>query len=100
MFRASGGAETGATATISPASGSGPVYAQPSGTLDPTLPAITTNGYLVFGDVTPGKLSITVAGVACTPAALGVDAWADPTPSTVAGEAAAKSMTLMTAICQ
>jgi hypothetical protein len=99
VFHASGGAATGATATLSPASGSGPVYAQPSGTLDPTLAAVTTNGYLMFGEVTPGKLSITVASVPCTPAVLGVDAWADPTPSTVAGEAAANSMTRMTAIC-
>lgn len=100
VFRASGGAALGATATLAPASGRGPVYAQPSGTLDPALAATTTNGYLLFGDVTPGKLSITVAGVACTPRALGVGAWADPTPSTVAGEAAASSMTQMTAICQ
>lgn len=100
VFRASGGAATGATATLSPASGNGPVYAQPSGTLDPTLAAITANGYLMFGEVTPGKLSIAVAGVACTPYALGVGAWADSTPSTVAGEAAANSMTQMTAICQ
>ena len=100
VFRASGGAATGATATLSPASDSGPVYAQPSGTLDPTLAAVTTNGYLMFGDVTPGKLSITVAGVPCTAGALAVDAWAGATPSTVAGEAAASSMTRMTAICQ
>lgn len=100
VFRASGGAVTGATAALSPASGSGPVYAQPSGTLDPTLAATTTNGYLLFGGVTPGKLSITVAGVPCTPRALSVGAWAASTPSTVAGEAAANSMTQMTAICQ
>lgn len=100
VFRASGGAATGATATLSPASGSGPVYAQPSGTFDPTLAAVTTNAYLMFGDVTPGKLSITVAGVPCTTHALGVDAWAGPTPSSVAGEAAANSMTRMTAVCQ
>jgi hypothetical protein len=100
VFRASGGAATGATATLSPASGSGPVYAQPSGTLDPTLAATTTNGYLVFGGVTPGKLSIAVAGVPCTPVALSAGAWAGPTPGTVAGEAAANSMTRMTAICQ
>src|SRR5262245_41933320 len=43
VFRASGGAVTGATAALSPASGSGPVYAQPSGTLDPTLAATTAN---------------------------------------------------------
>ena len=100
VFRASGGAAAGATATLSPDSGSGRVYVQPSGTLDPTLAAITTNGYLMFGEVTPGKIAITVDGVPCTPAALGVDAWADPTPSTVSGVAAANSMTRMTAICQ
>lgn len=100
VFHASGGAVAGATATISPASGSGPVYAQPSGTLDPTLAAVTTNGYLMFGEVTPGKLSITVAGVPCTTHVLGVDAWAGPTPSSVRGEAAANSMTQMTAVCQ
>src|SRR5262249_38871486 len=91
VFRASGGAGPGAVATLAPASGSGPVYVQPPGTPDPTLAATTTNGYLMFGDLTPGKLSITVAGVPCTPHALGVGAWVDPTPSTVAGEAAANA---------
>jgi hypothetical protein len=100
IFRASGGAFVGETATISPGSGTGPVYADTTGTPTPALTGVTSNGYLYFGGLTPGKIEITAGGAACTPAPLTVDAWTDTKASSIAGETAADSMTQMTLICQ
>ncbi len=100
IFHQSGGAYVGATATLSPASGFGPVYVAADGTPTPSLTAVSTDGYLLFGGLTPGRLEITVGSGACTPVALAAEAWSDTKPSTIAGETSPDSMTQMAIICE
>ncbi len=62
-----GGEFVGASATLTPASGLGPVYADPDARPDPALGATTSSGEVWFGDVTPGKyaIEVTAPGVTC-----------------------------------
>jgi hypothetical protein len=53
-------ATEGATATIDPFSGEGPVYTSPSGTPDPTLTATSTSGAFLFVNVDPGTVEVAV----------------------------------------
>src|SRR5262245_17191752 len=100
VFRGSGGAFIGQTVSVSPASGQGPVYADPSGVPDRSLTAITSNGYVLFGGLTPGKIEITTTGAACTPEPFSVAMWVSTKPNTIAGQVAADSLTLMSLVCQ
>jgi hypothetical protein len=54
------GSLTGATASLSPASGAGPVYADPTGTLDRARTSTSSSGFAFFGNVAPGMYAITV----------------------------------------
>jgi hypothetical protein len=62
------GTVSGATATISSPSAAGPVYIGADGTPDPTLTATVTDGFILFGNVPPGMVTITVTapGRTCT----------------------------------
>jgi hypothetical protein len=57
VFGAGSSDHPAATATISPAVGSGPVYTDALGTPDPTL---TSGGRFLFGNLPPGTYTITV----------------------------------------
>jgi hypothetical protein len=98
VFRQSGGAAQGLTVTISPP-GVGPVYLDKNGIPDPTLTAITTDGYLLFANLTPGPVEITFSDPACTPAPVATDGWVSSKPNAVAGKTAPDSMTNIVAIC-
>jgi hypothetical protein len=98
MFRGGGAAE-GLTASSSPAGGAGPVYADPTGTFDRTLTAITSDGYVLFGDLEPGPIEITVSA-SCTPTVFATQGWTDAKPNSIAGWTVADSMTTMVVICQ
>ncbi len=98
VFKASGGAAEGRTVSSSPAGAA--VYFDKTGKADPTLTAITTNAYLLLGNLAPGSIEITVSDAACMPAGLATGAWASSKPNTVAGKTAPDSMTDMTVICQ
>jgi hypothetical protein len=91
----------GETATLAPGSGSGPVYFDDSGVPAPALTSTSSNGTVVFGDVTPGKIQIKVTGTdpTCSPMFLASNAWADPSPHAIDGEVAADSATQMFVIC-
>jgi hypothetical protein len=54
-----GGAIQGVTATISPAGASGPVYGDDNGIPDPTLTSVAASGLIFFGNVAPGRVSVT-----------------------------------------
>jgi len=99
VFHQGGGAFAGQTVALSPASGSGPVYADPSGNPDPSLSAITSNGYALFGGLTPGKIEITATGATCTPVSTVGGMWTSTTPHTIAGAVAADSITRMSITC-
>jgi hypothetical protein len=53
-------ATQGATATIDPFSGEGPIYTSPSGTPDPTLTATSDSGAFLFVNVDPGTVEVAV----------------------------------------
>lgn len=99
IFHGGGGAYVGQTVALSPASGQGPVYVDPSGVPDPTLTAVTSDGYVLFGGLTPGRIEITTTGGACTPATFTSDMWVSSKPHTIAGEVAAGSFTRMSIVC-
>ena len=93
----------GAHVQISPASGIGPVYVNASGVPDPELTALTSSGYALFGDLTPGPIEITVTGVACAARPLRpftAEGWPATTPGAIAGVTVASSRTLITAFCE
>jgi hypothetical protein len=94
-----GAALVGETATLNPASGTGPIYLNDAGTPDPSLTALTSDGALLFGDLTPGRVQVTLAGTPCAPIDLGVGAWAAQAAQTVAAETAANSMTTVDVVC-
>ncbi|HEY3801886.1 MAG TPA: hypothetical protein VGL61_04730 [Kofleriaceae bacterium] len=101
VFHAAGDADTGVTVALSPAPGVAAVYADASGALDPALTSITSNGYVWFGSVTPGKIEATVSDSSCVPVQNLADyAWNDSKPHSVAGETVANSVTWMTIICE
>ena len=50
----------GATATLSPPSGMGPIYGDLSGAPDPSLALTTSSGVMMFGNIPPGTVTITV----------------------------------------
>jgi hypothetical protein len=99
VFLGSGGAAVGATVTVSPAGDTGAVYASGSGTPEPSLQAVTSDGYLWFGGLTPGGFDLTVAGVACTPATLSDEEWPSALANSVSGVTVADSMTQVTIVC-
>lgn len=99
VFHANGGAFVGQTVALSPASGSGPVYADASGNPDPSLSAITSNGYALFGALTPGKIEITTTGATCTPVSTTGGMWTSTKPHTIAGVIAPDSITRMSFAC-
>ncbi len=63
-----GSAAVGATASIPPASGAGPVYLDATGTPDPTLTSATSSGLVLWGNLEPGddEVTVTDTGKACT----------------------------------
>jgi len=99
IFHGAGGAYIGQTVAASPASGGGPVYADPSGAPDPTLTAVTSDGYVFLGGLIPGRIEITTTGAPCTPVTTTGLMWASTKPHTIAGEVAAGSITRMSIIC-
>jgi hypothetical protein len=99
MFSGSGGAAVGLTASISPATGVGPVYLDPTGRPDPTLAAVTSNGYALFGNLEPGPFEITVSA-SCTPVVFQTQGWASAKPNTIAGTTVADSLTNIVVICR
>ncbi|HEY3801694.1 MAG TPA: hypothetical protein VGL61_03770 [Kofleriaceae bacterium] len=64
------GVLTGATATLAPAAGAGPVYVGSDGTPDPSLVGTTGDGGILFGNVPAGIYEVTAspgsAGTTCT----------------------------------
>jgi len=101
VWHSSGGADLGVTVSLSPAPSVPAVYADASGTLDPAVTSLTSNGYVWFGSVTPGKVEATVSDPSCVPVQnLGDEAWNDSKPNTIAGETAPDSYTQMTILCQ
>jgi hypothetical protein len=98
MFRGSGGAAQGLTATSAPA-GLGPVYLDPVGTPNPALTAVTSNGYALFGGLEPGPIEITVSDT-CVPLPFTTQGWVSAKPHTIAGTTAADSLTTMVVICE
>jgi hypothetical protein len=79
------------------------VYVNASGVPDPELTALTSSGYALFGDLTPGPFEITVTGVACAARPLkpfSAEGWPATTPGTIAGVTVAGSRTLITAFCE
>jgi hypothetical protein len=79
------------------------VYMNAAGDPDRLLTATTTNGRVVFGNVAPGKLEIAIGGAPCV-VSTGRDggwdtAWHTANASTIAGEVAADSLTLMSVYC-
>ena len=86
---------TGVTARLSPASGTGPVYADPSGDPDPSLTATVSSNLVLFGNVAPGPVTITVnagAKTCNTPEKLS-GAWPASGPDTLPVFVAGGSMT-------
>jgi len=98
VFKGSGGAAEGLTVSSSPAGT--PVYFDKNGSPDPTLTAITTNAYLLIGNLAPGLVEITLSDPKCMPTGLATGGWASSKPNTIAGKTAPDSMTDMTVICQ
>jgi len=101
VYRASQGA-AGMTVTSSPAGG-GPVYLDPTGTPDPALTGLTTDGYALLGNLAPGPIEITVSDTSCTQTFLTNGSyfgmWADAKPATIAGVTVADSITQMNMVC-
>lgn len=60
---------------------------------------MTSNGYLIFGDVEPGRVEVTVSDPGCHPFHFEVYGWADSKPNTLAGQAVANSMAQMVIVC-
>jgi hypothetical protein len=88
----------GATATISPASGSGPVYIDSTGKPDPTLTSTVVDGEVLFGNVTPGRVTITVSAPnkRCTASPGGkltIGDWAPSGAGTIDAIVAARAIT-------
>jgi hypothetical protein len=65
----SAGSLTGATATLSPLSGAGPVYGDMQGHAQPSLTGTSSSGETLFGNLTPGVYEVTAlaAGKTCKP---------------------------------
>jgi hypothetical protein len=100
VFHGSGGADVGVTASVAPAASQPPVYIDATGTLDPTLTSLTSDGYMWFGGVVPGDIEITVSDTSCIPVQNLLGSWNDSKPNTIAGAATANSYTQMYVICQ
>lgn len=99
VFHGLGGAYVGQTLSVSPAPEHGAVYTGPTGTPDPSLTAITINGYALFGGLSPGKIEITTTGPPCTVVPTDTNMWVSSKPHTIAGEVAADSITRMSILC-
>ena len=92
-----GAGHVGVIPVVSPMSSTGPVFLDPTGTPDPTLEAVTSNGYVLVGNLTQGKVEIT-ASQPCDVHRFG-DSWLETKPGTVTGLVVAGSITQMTMIC-
>jgi hypothetical protein len=95
----SGGAALGVTVSSAPAGGA-PVYLDQTGTPDPTLSGITSDGYVLLGNLQPGPIEITVSDGSCAPAVFAAEAWPDAKPATISGVTVADSLTEMVVACQ
>jgi hypothetical protein len=88
----------GATATLSPPSGVGPVYGDESGNPAPALTSTSSSGIVLFGNVTPGlfTISVTLPGRTCDCCDQGRLTgweWTGPTPDTLVSVTAPDSIT-------
>jgi hypothetical protein len=76
---------SGATVSIAPSAGTGPVYIDTDGAPNPSLTSSTTNGYVELGNLPAGNYELTAnaAGKTCTvsPAPAGTVAAGDWPPS-------------------
>jgi hypothetical protein len=85
------GGVVGATVTLTPPSGVGPIYFGTPANPSPT--AVTSAGLVAFGGVTPGKFQLDVKGVSnCVSTTVGPE-WPGPTATSVTGETAPDSLT-------
>ena len=92
------GSLTGATATVTPVSGAGPVYTTSQGVPDPSLTGTSTSDGVLFGNLAPGEYEVTAraAGKTCSVIADGgllAGSWPPRGSGTVRVEVAADSFT-------
>jgi len=88
----------GATATIAPASGSGPIYTDPNGVPNPSRTSTSIDGTIYFGNVTPGPFTLTVTAPGKTCSVVGnglppVGAWPPIDGSTARGRVISGAIT-------
>jgi hypothetical protein len=84
----------GATITLSPASGRGPVYAATPHDPDPSLTATSSSGTVLFGNVAPGRVTLTVSAAGRTCSTEGVTGtWPSSAPNVISVRVAAHSIT-------
>jgi hypothetical protein len=85
----------GATVTLSPASGMGPIYVDPAFAPDRSLTATSSSGYVWFGNVAPGRVTITVSatGKRCDTAGFTSGIWLDSGPNVISVPVVADSIT-------
>lgn len=86
---------SGVTASLSPASGTGPIYADPSNDPDPSLTATVASNLVLFGNVAPGPVTITVnaGNKTCNTPEKIIGAWPASRPDTLPVLVAAGAMT-------
>jgi hypothetical protein len=51
----------GATVSLSPAAGAGPIYEDPEGVPAPSRRATSSSGRILFGDLAPGRFTLTIS---------------------------------------
>lgn len=90
----SGDGVEGVSATIAPASGTGPRYTADS-LPDDSLTATSTDGLGLFVDVDPGRADVTLLGATCAPD----EAWPSAT-GTLATRVEANALTIVIARCE
>lgn len=74
----------GATVTLTPPSAKGPIYLSPAGEPDPALTAVSANGGVLFGNVPPGPVTLTVKAEGKVCEAKGVSGiWLSSGPNTI-----------------
>lgn len=85
----------GVTATLTPSSGTGPIYASASGDPDPSLTQTVASNFIRFGNVAPGPVTITVNPGArtCSLPDKTSGAWPSNVPNTLPLVVAAGSIT-------
>jgi hypothetical protein len=84
----------GATVMLAPGSGKGPIYGDPQGYPDPALTSTSSSGIAYFGNVTPGRVTLTVKAEGRTCEAKGLTGiWLSSGPNTISLPAVADSAT-------